>query len=360
MVRLLQAEKKGTRAAPAGDDHGAGRGRTGRSNPMSAIAKAIRLHFLNHAFVKIGVSYRPRGASVQDVVEELEDLTGGTAYAQDDFRVILYRGWPSGEDMPLDGLYDVLSPEQCEILEDEERVDDEEESMTVSTLTEAARQSREDEENGEDKDAKDEEWDMLLNEDDDEEWDNLSDGEGDEEEDDEYRSEVTSVKGLESSDDEDVDRDLRWDKFSDKCEIVHDDKDEPDWSISYDASVAGADDSHTSMLGKTHADHNDDSDWGHEHVKNSPVDNNQSSGNSSFKEDVEVDDSISMAGNIICKGAGAMALGFDAEEDGESFFIQENGSFTDSRFDYGSFLAGVTYGAGGDQMGLDFVLDEDV
>ncbi|KAH7437028.1 hypothetical protein KP509_05G053300 [Ceratopteris richardii] len=92
----------------------------GRSNPLSAVAKSIRLYFLDHAFVKIGVAYRPRGTSVQDVVEELEDLTGGTAYAQDDFRVVLYRGWPTGEDMPLSQLHDVLTPEQCDVLEEDD------------------------------------------------------------------------------------------------------------------------------------------------------------------------------------------------------------------------------------------------
>ena len=44
----------------------------GKSNPLSKIADAIRMYFLDHAFVKIGVRGRPAGTSVQDIAEELE------------------------------------------------------------------------------------------------------------------------------------------------------------------------------------------------------------------------------------------------------------------------------------------------
>ena len=44
-------------------------------------------------------------------------------YAQDVIKIVMYRGWPSGTKMPTSDIYNVLSPEQCEVLEEE---DDEE------------------------------------------------------------------------------------------------------------------------------------------------------------------------------------------------------------------------------------------
>ncbi|KAI5057309.1 hypothetical protein GOP47_0027324 [Adiantum capillus-veneris] len=262
----------------------------GRSNPMSAIAKGIRLYFLHHAFVKIGVAYRPRGASVQDVVEELEDLTGGTAYAQDDFRVILYRGWPSGEDMPLGGLYDVISPEQCDILEDDEEEkgeDDNEESVMENTPTQAAEKMRENEERDKDQDAEDEDWDTVSDE---EDWDSLSDEDAhDEEANNELRSEAILGGSFVSLDNEADSRPMK--------------VDDEDWdSLS---------------------DEDDD-------------------------EDVHDED-----GNDELRSEAILVRNFVRSDD-------EKADFRSVKVDYDRALAGGSGGVGGDEMALDFDLDEDV
>ena len=36
----------------------------------------------------------------------------------------MYRGWPSGTKMPTSDIYNVLSPEQCEVLEEEDDEED--------------------------------------------------------------------------------------------------------------------------------------------------------------------------------------------------------------------------------------------
>lgn len=105
----------------------------GKSNVLTGLAKAIRMYFVEHALVKIGVKGRGRGTSLQDLVHELEDLTGGVLVSQEPSKVIFYRGWPDGEEFPTSESYEVLSPELRAALEAEE--DDWEENLIDDDYT---------------------------------------------------------------------------------------------------------------------------------------------------------------------------------------------------------------------------------
>ncbi|KAJ1381076.1 YhbY-like superfamily [Sesbania bispinosa] len=69
----------------------------GKSNIVSGVAKAIKDHFRRHPLAIVNVKGRAKGTSVQDVVFELEQATGGVLVSQEPSKVILYRGWGAGE-----------------------------------------------------------------------------------------------------------------------------------------------------------------------------------------------------------------------------------------------------------------------
>ncbi|MCO5569754.1 hypothetical protein L7F22_023469 [Adiantum nelumboides] len=93
----------------------------GKNSGMVGLARAIRVHFLKHALAVIGIKHISPGTSVQDLVHELEDLTGGAFVSQESNRIIMYRGWPKGEKMPLAGSVKELAPELLAALEAEEK-----------------------------------------------------------------------------------------------------------------------------------------------------------------------------------------------------------------------------------------------
>ena len=67
----------------------------------------------------------------------------------------MYRGWPSGTKMPTSDIYNVLSPEQCEVLEEED--DEDEWSDDGENIEEI-----DSEINGEGHNYEDESWGILA------------------------------------------------------------------------------------------------------------------------------------------------------------------------------------------------------
>ncbi|CAM6017221.1 unnamed protein product [Sphagnum balticum] len=65
----------------------------GAKNVDEALGKSIRLFFQNHAIVKLGVKGRAKGTSVADIVQQLEDATGGILVSSTSSKLIFYRGW---------------------------------------------------------------------------------------------------------------------------------------------------------------------------------------------------------------------------------------------------------------------------
>eukprot|EP01018_Ginkgo_biloba_P022767 Gb_18303 [translate_table: standard] len=72
----------------------------GKSNVVSGLAKSIRSYFQRHALVKVGVKGRARGTSIAEIVFQLEEATGAVLVSQEPSKVILYRGWPEGQEKP--------------------------------------------------------------------------------------------------------------------------------------------------------------------------------------------------------------------------------------------------------------------
>ncbi|KAJ9135254.1 hypothetical protein P3X46_032462 [Hevea brasiliensis] len=65
----------------------------GRSNIVTGVAKAIKTHFKKYPLAIVNVKGRAKGTSVQEVVFQLEQATGGVLVSQEPSKVILYRGW---------------------------------------------------------------------------------------------------------------------------------------------------------------------------------------------------------------------------------------------------------------------------
>lgn len=69
----------------------------GKSNKVSGLAKAIKVHFQKYPLAIVNVKGRAKGTSVQEVVFKLEQATGGVLVSQEPSKVILFRGWGAGE-----------------------------------------------------------------------------------------------------------------------------------------------------------------------------------------------------------------------------------------------------------------------
>ncbi|XP_015573686.1 CRM-domain containing factor CFM2, chloroplastic isoform X2 [Ricinus communis] len=65
----------------------------GRSNIVTGVAKTIKAHFKKYPLAIVNVKGRAKGTSVQEVVFQLEQATGGVLVSQEPSKVILYRGW---------------------------------------------------------------------------------------------------------------------------------------------------------------------------------------------------------------------------------------------------------------------------
>ncbi|KAJ9564343.1 LOW QUALITY PROTEIN: hypothetical protein OSB04_000309 [Centaurea solstitialis] len=70
----------------------------GRSNIVSGVAKTIKTHFEKHPLAIVNIKGRAKGTSVQEVVSQLEEATGGILVSQEPSKVILYRGWGAASD----------------------------------------------------------------------------------------------------------------------------------------------------------------------------------------------------------------------------------------------------------------------
>lgn len=69
----------------------------GKSNKVSGLAEAIKVHFQKYPLAIVNVKGRAKGTSVQEVVFKLEQATGAVLVSQEPSKVILYRGWGAGE-----------------------------------------------------------------------------------------------------------------------------------------------------------------------------------------------------------------------------------------------------------------------
>ncbi|KDP45417.1 hypothetical protein JCGZ_09666 [Jatropha curcas] len=65
----------------------------GRSNIVTGVAKTIKAHFQKYPLAIVNVKGRAKGTSVQEVIFQLEQATGGVLVSQEPSKVILYRGW---------------------------------------------------------------------------------------------------------------------------------------------------------------------------------------------------------------------------------------------------------------------------
>ncbi|KAG8635126.1 CRM-domain containing factor CFM2, chloroplastic isoform X2 [Manihot esculenta] len=65
----------------------------GRSNIVTGVAKVIKAHFEKYPLAIVNVKGRAKGTSVQEVVFQLEQATGGVLVSQEPSKIILYRGW---------------------------------------------------------------------------------------------------------------------------------------------------------------------------------------------------------------------------------------------------------------------------
>ncbi|CAM6091463.1 unnamed protein product [Calypogeia fissa] len=180
----------------------------GRSNVLAGLARAIRIHFRKHALVKVGVKGRARGTPVEEILYELEAATGGTLVSHEHSKVILYRGWPEGQQNPTEetGRWEELPPQLRSAMIAEVEADDD-------YLHESDWEESDDEDGDEDIDGEgdvDKEYfesraamDDLEGDDDDE------DDDEDEEADvaNEYLESRAAMDGLE------VDDDSEWGKF---------------------------------------------------------------------------------------------------------------------------------------------------
>ncbi|KAL2635271.1 hypothetical protein R1flu_006750 [Riccia fluitans] len=97
----------------------------GASNVVSGLGRAIRIHFQKHALVKVGVKGRAKGTPVEEIISQLENATGGTLVSQEASKIILYRGWPDGEERPKQDWHyeEDITPELRDAMITEEGMD---------------------------------------------------------------------------------------------------------------------------------------------------------------------------------------------------------------------------------------------
>ncbi|KAG2383725.1 CRM-domain containing factor [Vigna angularis] len=69
----------------------------GKSNIVSAVVQAIKVHFEQHPLAIVNVKGRPKGTTVQELVFKLEQETGSLLVSREPSNIILYRGWPADE-----------------------------------------------------------------------------------------------------------------------------------------------------------------------------------------------------------------------------------------------------------------------
>ncbi|KAG0620384.1 hypothetical protein M758_4G212100 [Ceratodon purpureus] len=72
----------------------------GKSNIVAGLAKAIRLYFQKHPFAIVGVKGRAKGTPVVEIIQQIEEATGAVLVSREPNKLILYRGWPAGEQRP--------------------------------------------------------------------------------------------------------------------------------------------------------------------------------------------------------------------------------------------------------------------
>lgn len=71
---------------------------SGKNNVVHGLVKSIRSYFEKHALVIVGVKGRSRGTPIAEIVFQLKEATGAVLVSQEPTKIILYRGWPEGEE----------------------------------------------------------------------------------------------------------------------------------------------------------------------------------------------------------------------------------------------------------------------
>lgn len=72
----------------------------GRSNIVAGLAKAVRLYFQKQPFAIVGVKGRAKGTPVVEIIQQIEEATGAVLVSREPNKLIIYRGWPAGEQRP--------------------------------------------------------------------------------------------------------------------------------------------------------------------------------------------------------------------------------------------------------------------
>ncbi|XP_027924277.1 CRM-domain containing factor CFM2, chloroplastic-like [Vigna unguiculata] len=69
----------------------------GKSNIVSSVVQAIKLHFEQYPLAIVNVKGRSKETTVQELVFKLEQETGSLLVSREPSNIILYRGWPADE-----------------------------------------------------------------------------------------------------------------------------------------------------------------------------------------------------------------------------------------------------------------------
>ncbi|KAH7289074.1 hypothetical protein KP509_31G056300 [Ceratopteris richardii] len=92
----------------------------GQNNGLEGLARGIRIYFLHNHLAKVVVKGRSKDMSMEALIHELEELTGGVFVANEGAKIIMYRGWPAGHKIPHVESLKNITPELLRALEIEE------------------------------------------------------------------------------------------------------------------------------------------------------------------------------------------------------------------------------------------------
>ncbi|KAI5079695.1 hypothetical protein GOP47_0005174 [Adiantum capillus-veneris] len=92
----------------------------GKNNGLEGLARGIRIYFLHHDLVQIVVKGRAPTMLIEDVIHDLEELTGGVLVSREAKKIVMYRGWPKGFSFPFAESLGNITPELLSALEAEE------------------------------------------------------------------------------------------------------------------------------------------------------------------------------------------------------------------------------------------------
>ncbi|MCO5569767.1 hypothetical protein L7F22_023482 [Adiantum nelumboides] len=111
---------------------------TRKNNGLEGLARGIRIYFLHHDLAQIVVKGKGPGMPIEDVIHDLEELTGGVLVSREANKIIMYRGWPKGFSFPFAQSLGIVTPELLSAIEAEKDwEDDSSREDTISGETES-------------------------------------------------------------------------------------------------------------------------------------------------------------------------------------------------------------------------------